>query len=163
MSDGTCYLPDFWLPDLELWVEVKGRMTTEDRHKIERFRDDHAKESAGDYAAWRRGALWVVGNLPDEKTLQDPCYPYNITCEEEIWSIDWDWPYIPCVCPICGKPGIEFDGRGARVCGDGCPCGDKGYTGNDVKVLEAYRAARRARFEHGETPTRRTNDETDSF
>jgi hypothetical protein len=24
MPDGTCYLPDFWLPDVQMWAEVKG-------------------------------------------------------------------------------------------------------------------------------------------
>lgn len=24
LPDGSCYLPDFWLPDFQLWVEVKG-------------------------------------------------------------------------------------------------------------------------------------------
>lgn len=28
-SEGFRYLPDFWLPDLKLWVEVKGALRTE--------------------------------------------------------------------------------------------------------------------------------------
>lgn len=34
-SDGTKYLPDFWLPDSKQWFEVKGVMTDKDKHKIE--------------------------------------------------------------------------------------------------------------------------------
>lgn len=33
-SDGTYYLPDFWLPDARCWVEVKGSLDAEDRHKV---------------------------------------------------------------------------------------------------------------------------------
>lgn len=29
LSDGTCYLPDFWLPGVNLWVEVKGAAPTQ--------------------------------------------------------------------------------------------------------------------------------------
>lgn len=34
-DDGTKYLPDFYLPEYDQWVEVKGVMTEEDKHKIE--------------------------------------------------------------------------------------------------------------------------------
>lgn len=30
LGDGVRYLPDFWLPALKLWIEVKGVMPTED-------------------------------------------------------------------------------------------------------------------------------------
>ncbi len=153
LSDGTKYLPDFWLTDLHYWVEVKGNMTEEDKHKIEQFRYDHAKETEGDVKAWRDGMLWVVGNIPTKSQLSSYGFPYNYEWGDYVWSIDADRPYIPCVCPVCGKPGIEFDGRGARVCADCCNY-DKGYTGTDEKVLKAYDAARQARFEHGETPRR---------
>lgn len=33
-EDGTKYLPDFYLPKTDTWVEVKGDMTDEDKHKI---------------------------------------------------------------------------------------------------------------------------------
>ena len=32
--DGTMYLPDFWLPESETFLEVKGLMDEEDMHKI---------------------------------------------------------------------------------------------------------------------------------
>ena len=34
-SDGTLYMPDFFLPDSKQWFEVKGVMTEKDKHKIE--------------------------------------------------------------------------------------------------------------------------------
>lgn len=35
MSDGTRYLPDFYLPDQDQFFEVKGIMNVKDMHKIE--------------------------------------------------------------------------------------------------------------------------------
>ena len=32
LGNGIWYLPDFWLPDLELWIEIKGIKPTEDEH-----------------------------------------------------------------------------------------------------------------------------------
>lgn len=29
LSDGTCYLPDFWLPAIGIWIEVKGVVPTQ--------------------------------------------------------------------------------------------------------------------------------------
>ena len=49
-----------------------------------------------------------------------------------------------------GKFGFEFDGRGARICRH--DNNDKGYTADNWKIKIAYRMARQARFEHGETP-----------
>lgn len=37
MADGTCYLPDFYLPDIKIWIEGKGIMTEEDTHKCNCF------------------------------------------------------------------------------------------------------------------------------
>lgn len=149
LSDGTYYLPDFWLPDLHLWVEVKGVMTDSDMHKIEQFREDHARAtSGGNNSDWRNGCLWVVGKIPTEQQLCDSCWQYSFDdFDWPIFSIDFDHPFLPCVCPVCGTPGIEFDGRGDRVCGDKCTDGDKGYTGTSAKVLQAYAEARQARFE----------------
>lgn len=45
MSDGTCYCPDFYLPDLKMWIEGKGVMTEKDKHKCNCFvRENEKKE-----------------------------------------------------------------------------------------------------------------------
>ena len=52
-----------------------------------------------------------------------------------------------CMCPACGKLGIEFDGRGARVCGSRCcPDDDKLYTYNEPPIIDAYIQATMERF-----------------
>lgn len=78
----------------------------------------------------------------------------------------WDSSYAFCVCPWCGAVGIEFDGRGGRVCGhDAHSEGwvtygperqftayqDKMYNYDHPRLVAAYNAARSARFEHGES------------
>jgi hypothetical protein len=148
LSDGTYYLPDFYLPTLDVWVEVKGVMTDADMHKIEQFRNDRGDRMQ------REGMLWVVGQIPNEEQAKDTCIAYNYKeFEYPIFSVDWDHPYLLCTCPVCGKIGIEFDGRGDRVCGTKCTGDDdKGYTSDHPKILNAYKTARQARFEHGEQP-----------
>ena len=32
--DGDPYLPDFWLPDMELWLEIKRRKPTPEEHSL---------------------------------------------------------------------------------------------------------------------------------
>ena len=39
-SDGTKYLPDFYLPKYDQWVEVKGYMTDTDKAKIKMLEDE---------------------------------------------------------------------------------------------------------------------------
>jgi hypothetical protein len=44
LSDGTRYLPDFYLPDSDQFFEVKGVMTDKDMHKIEQLSKDSGKD-----------------------------------------------------------------------------------------------------------------------
>lgn len=143
LPDGTYYLPDFYLPESKWWVEVKGVMTDTDLHKIELFRNTDRK-------------LIILGSIPsgtDAENMFDMVY-YNAP---DVYGIDgifgtgFDYPYLPCICPVCGKFGFEFDGRGWRVC---CHDGEDGkhYSYDHPRIIEAFRQARQARFEHGETP-----------
>lgn len=36
-NDGTSYLPDFYLPKKDTWIEVKGRLSTVDMFKMREF------------------------------------------------------------------------------------------------------------------------------
>ena len=174
MDDGTRYLPDFYLPNIDggVYVEVKGLMDDDDRRKMETF----CKHSDT--------PLYVVGGIPTQDDLDcNDIYSYAERYEECFWyrrGKFGDWPYLFCVCPACGKVGIEFDGRGWRVCGDhhadknldaetykddkgvtrrfvhpevkGWRTDDKGYSWNQERIVNSYKVARQARFEHGETP-----------
>ena len=140
LPDGTMYLPDFYLPDHDIWVEVKGVANTKDENKIFEF--------------YRNGGLAnnnivMVGDIPEE-TNDLVSFIYNRYPKFDYFINGFmDFPYVPCVCPKCGKFGFQFDGRGARICRhDDC---DKGYTADDPRIFRAYKIARQARFEHGES------------
>lgn len=154
LSDGTYYIPDFWLPEQRLWVEVKGDLDEESKRKIELFSEQ---------LDWKDSKLWVLRDVPDVST-----YRWRFDLEEDafwVYAKDAaDGPYLPCVCPACGKLGVEFDGRGWRICGvhsrepmyypeaANKSSGDKGYSFDAPILMAAYRKARQARFEHGEKP-----------
>ena len=57
--DGDPYLPDFWLHDMELWLEVKGEKPTSEEHSLcERLA-----------AASGYGAMLAVGAPKPEKQM----------------------------------------------------------------------------------------------
>ncbi len=149
------YLPDFWLPSIETWFEVKGQHPTDDESRL------HT-----DFAiVTKQRHITAFGDIPRNIT--------DLSYESDSMLLDGgcDFHYLWCVCPWCGKPGIEFDGRGARVCGykahhateedafkdprfDASKhwrVDDKCYTYNEQRIQLAYEAARSARFEHGQS------------
>lgn len=186
LGDGVWYLPDFYLPEINggVYVEVKGNMDDESRTKIEKFAD------------CVDAPLYVLGGIPTQAELDyEDTYGYVEKYKNCFWHYftvvdktqnktyrSGDWPYLFCVCPACGRVGIEFDGRGWRVCGwrhkdknlttetykdeggairhfahpevKGWRTDDKGYSWNQRRLVAAYSVARQARFEHGETPTK---------
>lgn len=50
LSDGTKYLPDFYLPNSNQWFEVKGIMSDKDLHKILQLSEDSEMECVIGYA-----------------------------------------------------------------------------------------------------------------
>lgn len=156
------YLPDFYLPELNVWCEVKGAFISEiEKEKIEKFRAENN--------------LLMLREIPD---VDSEWFITSKTMGEYLGNgcIGWDNYYQFCVCPACGKIGLEFDGRGWRVCGGkhknkdekhqtyeddsgrvhkfkyqmSGRTDDKGYTPGVPILKNAYLKARQARFEHGE-------------
>ena len=153
--EGGMYLPDFWLPSIQTWYEVKGEEPTDKENRIHwEFVVVSGKRH-----------ITAFGDIPS-----NPGYWFDT--DSMILNGCQDYSYTWCLCPFCGKAGIEFNGRGARVCGvdhscvgkctgDDCSIkpimpfsgrwDDKGYTYSNPKILAAYEAARSARFEHGQS------------
>jgi hypothetical protein len=164
LPSGRLYLPDFWLPSLGCWAEIKptpdpweGQPWMAGGSLEEEFFG--CKENGG---AEQPG--FVIYGTPGEPVEYHKETPY--AC-----AVFGDSPYLFCLCPWCGKVGVEFDGRGARVCGwqahfgtegeafNGFKYGtghwrvdDKCYTAHEPRLLLAFETARSARFEHGESP-----------
>lgn len=154
------YLPDFWLPSISTWFEVKGEKPDEETGR----------------RLWRFSQLIdqrlivAIGSIPDPATFDTGGHPQGGAFD--MWlNAGQDYHYAWCACPWCGKYGIEFDARSARICGwkshgiseaeawevvkgrPGCwRTDDKCYTGDDPGILKGYATARSARFEHGEKP-----------
>lgn len=145
------YLPDFWLPSLNLWMEVKPT----DPSDLEQRKCHELTKASG------HSMILMYGEIPyphpdshmwgGEIPYSD--FPYGsgqMFCPE-----GGDNPYWFCDCHKCGEVGIEFDGRGARIdCGcshQECGNGDKCYSAHSPQMMRAYAAARQARFEHGES------------
>ena len=164
---GGHYLPDFWLPSIETWFEVKGgEPSREDLRILSEFDEVNDKR-----------LVVAVGDIPHKTDLMG--VPKELGYEE-AWTglcIPGDQQYAWCSCPWCGKFGIEYNARGARVCAfedhsdlwhdpkedklhrfvkpGSSIYYDKAYSGDDPRILWAYDEARSARFEHGQSGRRR--------
>ena len=153
LDNGQWYLPDFLLHDVkgrasgDLWVEVKGVMTQEDAIKIYSF---CGKDANGNGIV--KNPIYIVAGIPEEKSyggvdrfcsdwgyqgfpgVKRGPYPFNFE------TIDGDY--------FVAHPGINLDGN-FELFGD-----DSNYlSARDYETtINAFRKARQARFEHGETP-----------
>lgn len=132
LGNGLWYLPDFWLTDQEVWVEIKGEWPNEAEC-----------EKASKLAIHSGYPVYVFFGsieIPDTgKHETGICFPP---------SGGSDNSYYWCECPQCRRFGVEFNGRADRL---PCACkksdhGDKGYNFDSPRLIAAYAAARSARF-----------------
>jgi len=140
----VAYLPDFWLPSLQYWVEIKpaSPLTAPETIKAQRL------------AAQSRVPVYVCCGLPHIATD-----PWQRLLPRESYSIlafapDQPAPqsgYFWCWCPICKTAGITLGGEGSRL---SCPCHKLPPlpTATHPRLRAASATACQARFEHGETP-----------
>lgn len=144
LPGGTGYLPDFYLPELRLWVEVKP--AGGDVSKLDAF-------AAGLVGTGERAT--VLNQIPGPSfcgtygaaDLAPACY---ITAAGAP-DLHLDAPYLFCICERCGRVGFTFEGRPRRI---GCCETDgsdrEGRGGRHPIILAAFDAARCARFEPGQ-------------
>ena len=143
LGNGLYYLPDFLLHGVagrsgeDLYVEVKGRMTDEDAEKIKRFAD-------------QGNPVLIVGKLPEGDREYDISEDISYRAYQNEKA---NWPYEFNFETIDGDhfgahPGINKDGRFELFGDDGSYLCEQ----DDAATEKAYRIARQARFEHGETP-----------
>ena len=133
LGDGVRYLPDFWLPDQHCWVEIKPPGEW-----------DYHLEC--DLLAERSDCqllLYIAGNpWPGEYGIM----PYPATSELHSSSA---WVFA-----LGRKSDRELwicnDDVGAKCLNPIAPEDEKYPSANAPRLIGAYRAARRARFEFGE-------------
>lgn len=140
LGEAGWYLPDFWLPKQDVWVEVKPAWDQHDGWP-DTNKQDALQEMCG------KEVVTLCG-------LPGPVIPYDDNNPYEGWVMG-DFSYYWCECPYCGAVGIQFDGRSARNRhAQGCRAengkdGDKNYNLDSSRLLAAYAVSRAARFEHG--------------
>lgn len=142
--DGEWYLPDFWLPDQDCWLEIKPS----DPSPRETELLGRLVQATGKDGYLLYGDCWVPG-FDGRGYRGSKQWPMGDGADEE--GVCWDGDsYCWCACPQCGRVGIEFEARAERLCS--CFPGDKGYAWGADRLVVAYTRARSARFEHGAAP-----------
>lgn len=155
LGNGLKYLPDFRVKcygcrgdyelekPFDLYIEVKGKMVESDKVKIQAFTDEYIST---DGCTEIRNPVLIVGDIPPVGGSSDSSevnaynkmdgidiYPFNYE------TIDGDY--------FAAYPAAH--GNKFYLWGD-----DSSYINDDDvdRVERAYDIARKARFEHGETP-----------
>lgn len=148
LSDGSLYLPDFWLPDVNLrsmsagqgiYVEVKGVYPTEyEEAKLHRF----AADKIGDVALLVGTPTNTDGNPEAQFQIAQP---HEDDDSDSGW---WDNYMLFMRCYNCGATKYEFCESNYSHCEMCNSAADERHP----TLTAAITAARSARFEHGETP-----------
>lgn len=152
------YLPDFWLPEPSIWVEVKGDESTLDLHQLA----DAAVPHWGLPDSPHEQRMLLLGPIPRVDDGDFVCHSVLSFYKGDIHRHRVIFPEAPYrLAPT--RPGLLCvnDGDGDLVgCDDGGPLkalGDylaadirQGCEGFRLPLHDAYEAARCARFEHGE-------------
>lgn len=166
VHSGPGYLPDFAVqtPACLLFVEVKpSRPEAIDPAGVRRW-ERFAEALMETVSPSQQAACMLIGPIPDPGSVR--AFASDESGYESRGSRYSDGVYVPfdecyrwCACSTDSHFGIEFDGRGGRI---DCECPGQGdgdgkgsaeiYTADSPRLLTAYRAARSARFEHGESP-----------
>lgn len=147
-GDGVYYLPDFYLPENDVWVEIKGKaLTEEERLKIEKFADAKC-----DITKTGTRFRLLEGQIPATFDWMPP----GIVPSEYMGDIELQKKMligIPCFIywhknEIKKAFGQEPD-TGALIGGIWT---HPNWQSDPRIVQKALLKARQARFEHGETP-----------
>lgn len=166
------YLPDFWLPGPGVWAEVKG-----DPLKLDKTLMDDAvnlKSGLPGHDPFYERSMLILGDIPpsDEplaylhwmvsRTGYAPCESF-CACADARWSRVTLQAFPAMALMEARSQGESVESPGVLITPIGRPtlrppedvvtpqrCS---YVLADRKVLDAFKAARSARFEHGEKPS----------
>jgi hypothetical protein len=154
--DGMWYLPDFWLPEQECYVEIKGQTpTVEEREKALRL----AQLSC--HRIYMFESNFCLQNEDGFPVAAAPYFPSHKTIDRFHLSPKMSW----CHCGGCGRWIIKhnelaYDLRfrhwvpgyceESGVCETYCPISSRAqYLWFEAPhLIKAYTAARQARFEY---------------
>ena len=137
MSDGTKYLPDFYLPKMHQFFEVKGVMSEKDEHKIEQFMRESGKPIVIGYDDMEFSACDKLGDEIHSRAYKEESVLARCVECGDMFFLGLEG-YYGCTC--CGA----YDGDGHFITE---LSGYKGYRTSDYYPCTK---AVQARFEHGE-------------
>lgn len=112
-EDGTRYLPDFWIPSHNMWVEVKGSLKNMPKNEMEKIVKLYRKEKEIGHE------LVIVSEIPYGKGVELDNFLWNgsyfvmdtdIEENQKMFLRIFSDPYgavevgggIPTICPVCG-------------------------------------------------------------
>jgi len=142
------YLPDFWLPDQELWIEVKPKHIWEGLDLCAEL----AQETGCRVYFCNTG---ILQRMPEDWKMYHPAVLvglepkmlFGCTEGEEGRGMRFDFPYLWCECTGCGTLDVQFMGwAGRNSHSSGC-CGfSYGKAWYTPRLEAAYRKARYTTF-----------------
>lgn len=167
MIDGMPYLPDFWLPDANVWVEVKGVMTAPMLRTLIKaawwgglpvnpYTEQPPPPSA---IATLEPRVLVLGDIPtgaNRSHIQLDVFGGHVFASPVMWirgrygSRPTVWRPESATRGIVITPALAHEATLKLL--STMTQGTKSPWAADSRVLAAYDAARTARFEHGECP-----------
>lgn len=128
------YLPDFFLPSIETWVEIKPHEpSSRERACCAELADASGRRVV---LFWGHPGFWLDA-------------PRSEACSSEFFGPGggWDYGYEFCECPQCRRIDVHFEGRSGRM---SCPCPkpfeERGHNGDAPRIIEAAAAANAHRF-----------------
>lgn len=160
LPSGRRYLPDFRIKcygrrgecgniPFDLWVEVKGRMSQGDADKVHEFcRTERVELHDWGKEEWYEihNPILIVGDIPNPDTYSAQSSDlHNYEEMDGIKIYPWNYETIDgdyfAAYPAVKNGRFYLDGD------------DSNYQTMDLSIVRAaFRAARQARFEHGEKP-----------
>ena len=131
---GVCYLPDFYIPKLDVFMEIKNPLAENGGRKPKILAEKSGKN------------VYLFVSNPATPNWDD--YDREgATCYFSDGGIDHH--FLWCECSTGRHVGIEFDGRSDRI-GCGCPIsdhGDKGYNYDTERLRKCYNISSAWRFD----------------
>ena len=156
LNNGEWYLPDFYLPELNIYLEIKPEYILE-HNTLEYIRvlrcSIHMKQ--GGFTLWG-----VFGNpWPNEYHVYTwRASPHGYEPELIVFADCRRCNGVSFLAIADWESGMKVDGWDDHFCGSGNlghhTCGDHFLDplASGERIVSAYRASRSARFEFGETP-----------
>jgi hypothetical protein len=149
-EDTERYLPDFRLPEVGVWVEVKGaanerdlRVLTKAAHPVELGGLEHNEAGSGARILILSDVPYVdTGAIPLHQTMWWNSERAQVEIALSAWGLGKLVPFLTPWAARTADPRLLTESPSLWLGG--------GHFGS--KVLEAYDAARTARFEWGQTP-----------